>query len=158
MSARRALFGATALACALACAAPIPASAGATLNASWIVTYYSDPSDAQYGTQCINFQKTGGKDGETVGKWSSPTLAGWSGYWIQKGEHFSWYGSYVANGVTYATYDAGDFINTSLAAESSAGAFDAANGSPLFTGTATLALVKKCSEASSPFSPLLRRP
>jgi hypothetical protein len=134
------------------------ASAAVTLNASFVVTYYSDPAGSQYGSQCVNFQKTGSKDGETVGKWSSPTLAGWSGYWIQKGEHFSWFGSYVSGSVTYSTFDVGDFVNASLASETSAAAFNAVGGAPLFTGTATLTLVKNCNEASAPFSPLLRRP
>jgi hypothetical protein len=134
-------------ACAVACCAfflPTPSSAYLTLNASWLVSYFADPSGVPFGSQCVNFVPTGRSNGVESGVFNSPTLPGWTGTWVQKGEHFSWYGTFSQSGATYATFDAGDLLSPRVAAESSAGAFNTATGATLFSGTATLTQVKSC--------------
>jgi hypothetical protein len=123
-----------------------PAGAANSLAASWTVTYYLDPLGTQGATQCINFKKTGETNGITTGTWKSPTLAGWNGQWVQKGQHYSWYGAYAQSGATIATFDSGDFINANLTAEPSFAMFTT-GAKPLTqsSGTAIMQQVPSCS-------------
>jgi hypothetical protein len=128
-----------------------PAAAIIPLNASWMVTYYIDPSGSSGGTQCINFRKKSDAGGVVTGTWDSPTFPGWSGEWVQKGQHYSWYGKYAnAQGVNVATYDAGDFITATITAEPSIGAFmpDGTKPVSVYTGTATMLQVASCNGMS----------
>jgi hypothetical protein len=124
-----------------------PASAIVPLNATWIVTYYVDPTGAAAGTECVNFHKHADSNGVVTGTWNSPTFPGWTGAWVQKGQHYSWYGQYEASGQTVASYDSGDLINPDIGAEPSAGFFaiGTAKPTPISTGTVTLMQVPSCS-------------
>jgi hypothetical protein len=136
----------TALPLALAALAA-PASAIIPLNASWVVTYYLDPAGTSGGSQCINFRKKSDANGVVSGTWESPTFPGWTGEWVQKGQHYSFYGKYAsAQGVTVATYDTGDFITATITAEPSIGAFmpDGTKPVAVYTGTATMLQVSSC--------------
>jgi len=139
-------FAAVLVACVFVFVPGAPARASATLNASWLVTYYADPSGVFAGSQCLNFTFVQRKNGVVSGTWASPSLPGWAGGWVQKGEHFSWFGSYKLDGAAVATFDAGDFISPTIGAESSAGAYTASSGVPVFTGAATLTQVKNCND------------
>ena len=97
--------------------------------------------------QCVNFFKKAEKNGVITGTWNSPTLSGWSGEWVQRGQHYAWHGSYVApTGATVVTYDSGDFVNANLTAETSIASLIVANGvtTTNATGTATMTQVPKC--------------
>ena len=125
---------------------PSPASAAHTLSATWIVTYYIDPTGVVGATECINFHRKSQINDVITGTWNSPSVPGWSGQWVEKGQHYSWYGTYIASGQTYATYDSGDFINNNTTAETSIGTFSTATPPvTLFTGTATMVQVPSCS-------------
>jgi hypothetical protein len=132
-----------------------PASAGHGLAASWLVSYYLDPTSQPGATACINFNKKSESNGVIIGTWASPSIAGWKGHWVSKGQHFAWYGAYTANGNTYSTYDVGDFITTTGAAETSSGVFQVSPGAPLTvnTGTALMTLVSSCKGAPPHRSP-----
>jgi hypothetical protein len=124
----------------------LPARAASSLAASWMITYYVDPTGAPGSMVCVNFNKTGEGHGVITGTWTSPSISGWSGQWAQKGQHFEWYGYYTLSGKTVATFDSGDMLNPHAASETSAVA-NIVTGSPgtLFTGTATLQTVRACS-------------
>lgn len=123
-----------------------PASAVHTLNATWIVTYYIDPTGVTGATECINFHRKSEVNGVITGIWNSPTFPGWTGQWVEKGQNYSWYGTYSYASQTYATYDTGEFINSNMTAEPSIGAFSTATPPvTLFTGTATMVQVPSCS-------------
>jgi hypothetical protein len=126
-----------------------PARAAIMLAASWTVTYYLDPSGMQSTTECINFNKTGEVNGVITGNWNSPTFPTWKGQYVQRGQHFAWHGAYTKNGARISTYDAGDFVNADIAAETSIGAFAAGKTgvTTIHTGTATLTQVPSCSGA-----------
>jgi hypothetical protein len=120
-----------------------PASAFIGLAASWMVTYYIDPTGSMGATQCINFNKTTESHGVITGTWNSPTFSGWSGQWVQKGEHYAWHGFYTS---TSATYEVGDIINRNVTAETSAATLSFGSGgtTTLDTATATMVQVKNC--------------
>ena len=146
---RRFFLFAPALSAALAVSigSALPASAATQLAASWAITYYANPMGVPYATVCVNFTKTGVSQGVSSGTWTSPSISGWSGSYVQRGDHFSWYGTYAVNGKSYATFDVGDLINGVAGAESSAGSFALApsGATTVFTGTAILQQVKRCS-------------
>ena len=123
-----------------------PALAGHGLAASWLVTYYLDPNSQQGSTVCVNFNETSDKQGVITGTWNSPSISGWSGQWVAKGQHFQWYGAYNVSGQIFATADAGDFITKTAAAETSATVFRITPSGPVTvnTGTAVMTAVKNC--------------
>ena len=140
-------FAIIAIAASLLCAAlAAPASATVTLNATWVVTYYLDPTGAEAGTECINFFGPKTQNGVTTGSWNSPTFPGWTGQWVQRGQHYAWHGFYKKNGAHVATYDVGDFVNANITAETSVGKLaDGGNGPmTVSTGTATMMQVPSC--------------
>jgi len=126
-----------------------PVSAASGLAASWLVTYYLDPTGSMGSVQCVNFGKTGETDGVARGLWHALTLSGWKGEWVTKGEHFAWHGAYTANGETTVTYATGDFINRDQAAVTSAASLKLTSSGVVTrtTGTATMVQVARCSGA-----------
>jgi hypothetical protein len=128
--------------------APLEAFAASTLAGVWQITYYLDPTGSVGSTQCIVVNVKSHANGVRAGKWFSPTLKGWHGEWVQKGEHFAFHGFTSSN---VATYDVGDLINPNLASETSAGVLSYAKGSvtTVDTGTAALVMVSSCTGASS---------
>ena len=67
-------FAAVLVACVVVFVPGAPARASATLNASWLVTYYADPSGVFAGSQCLNFTFVQRKNGVVSGTWASPSL------------------------------------------------------------------------------------
>lgn len=134
--------------CAALIGTAVPASAGGGLAASWLVTFYLDPTGAMGSTQCINFAAASNVNGIGRGKWRSPSRTGWHGQYVQRGQHFAFHGSYAANGATFVTYAAGDFINSNIAAVTSAATLKTtATGEATHnTGTATMVQVPNCRE------------
>jgi hypothetical protein len=130
-------------------AVAVPAKAFNHLNASWMVTYYLDPFGSTGATECVNFKKTAETNGVVTGTWKSPTFPTWNGQWVQKGQHYSWYGTYSQSGQTFATFDVGDFLNANATAETSTGVFMVGASKPVTvdTGTATMVQVPSCSSA-----------
>ena len=124
-----------------------PAGAVGSLAASYAITYYRDGTGATYATACVNFNVTSRSHGVVYGNWSSPSISGWSGQWLQKGEHFEWFGFYTSGNTVYETSDSGDFINATTATETSAIVNAQGSQGPLFNGTATLQAVRSCSGA-----------
>ena len=146
---------------ALASSHAQPARGATLLAASWVVTYYLDPTGARGSQQCVNFYKKTASNGVKMGTWKSPTLPGWSGEWIQRGQHYQWHGSYVGpGGPTVVTYDVGDFVNDNITAETSVASLIVSNGvtSTNSSGTATMVQVPSCkgqpSHAAHPIDPL----
>lgn len=147
-------------------ATTLPAVAGRGLSESWLVTYYLDPSSTTGNTVCVNFGKGKDASGVITGTWSSPSISGWKGQYVVKGEHFAWHGSYTASGVTYATYDVGDLISaaggaSTGASETSAGVVQVTPNGPatVSTGTAFLSATASCNgspvrHASNPMTGL----
>lgn len=121
--------------------------AGAAVNSvgHWRVTFFLEPNHSTGATQCISFTKTGTILGEPrSGRWTSPTFAGWTGQWIQEGDHFRFYG--VTSSLGTAEFGAminsnsfsGEFAHFSKTngATSSAGSFQATRVSTCGTSLA----------------------
>jgi len=136
-----------------------PARAFTTLNASWVIQYSLDPNGTPGGSACVNFFGGTHSGNVVTGTWKSPTIAGWRGSWLVRGQHYQWYGSYAdAQGNTFATYDVGDFINATSTAETSVATYQVTrSGSyPIATGTATMTQVASCKGQTGSAGPLLR--
>lgn len=73
------------------------------------VTFFLEPTRSTGATQCIVFKLVPGTvAGEpNSGTWSSPTFPGWSGEWVQLGDHVRWFG--VVGGL--ATSASGNMAN-----------------------------------------------
>lgn len=76
---------------------------------SFNVTFFLEPLRSTGATQCIVFKLVPGTvAGEpNSGTWTSPTFPGWSGQWIQLGDHVRWFG--VTSGL--ATEASGNMAN-----------------------------------------------
>lgn len=61
---------------------------------SFNVTFFLEPLRSTGATQCIVFRLVPGTvAGEPMsGTWSSPTFPGWTGQWVQLGDHVRWFG------------------------------------------------------------------
>jgi hypothetical protein len=94
---------------------PALAASSPAVYGSYNVTFYLEPSRATGATQCIIFTPTNifgtGLGVTTSGTWTSPTFAGWSGQYIQEGDHIRWYG-FTTGGL--ATSETGNALNSVL--------------------------------------------
>lgn len=70
------------------------ATASPNVVGIWNVTFYLEPGRGTGATQCIVFKSVPGivAGVPTSGTWTSPTFPGWSGQWIQLGDHVRWFG------------------------------------------------------------------
>jgi len=116
--------------------APLAEAASPSVVGAWEVTFYLEPGRGTGATQCIVFKSVPGTVSgvPTSGTWMSPSFAGWSGQWIQAGDHLRFVG--VTGGL--ATTESGNIENAvnmggvsfnhflkSNAANSSAGSWSA---------------------------------
>lgn len=139
-----ALLSVTGPACASLAKADSP-----KLQGSWNVTFYLDPGRSTGATQCIVFKQTSGTVGGAVrsGTWTSPTFAGWSGQWIQLGDHVRWFGVTTGGLATEESGNIENFTNlggvsfnhffTSDGVTSSAGSWQAVRVARCMPGYAT---------------------
>lgn len=88
---------------------PIAQAVAPSVAGNWNVTFFLEPTRSTGATQCIEFKLVPGTVAgvATSGTWSSPTFAGWSGQWIQLGDHVRWFGVTSA----LATTESGDIEN-----------------------------------------------
>lgn len=79
---------------------------------SWRVTFFLEPARSTGATQCVVFTLAPGTVAgvPTSGTWTSPTFPGWSGQWIQLGDHVRWFGVTSA----LATTESGNMENNSI--------------------------------------------
>jgi hypothetical protein len=74
--------------------APLAQAASPSVVGSWKVTFFLESARSTGATQCIVFKSVPGTVAgvPTSGTWTSPTFPGWTGEWIQLGDHVRWFG------------------------------------------------------------------
>jgi hypothetical protein len=94
-----------------------------SVEGSWNVTFYLEPTRVSGATQCIVYTKVPGTVAgvPSSGTWTSPTFAGWSGQWIQLGDHIRWFG--ITGGLATTESVSFNHFSTANATTSSAGSF-----------------------------------
>lgn len=89
-----------------------PAMALPTFTGPWVVDYWQDDARGSAGTQCLNFTvDAAGVFGSRGGAFSSPSVSGWVGNWVQQGDRVRWWGRIGNN---YATSSEGTLINPNI--------------------------------------------
>jgi hypothetical protein len=78
----------------LVSAPPAAQAAEPSFAGTWTISYYLEPNYSSGATQCVIFTTASGTVGgvATSGTWRSPTFSGWTGKWVQIGDHVRWFG------------------------------------------------------------------
>ncbi len=87
------MFGLMVLA-ASAISMPLAQAGSPSIVGSWNVTFILEPARSTGATECVVFKLVPGTVAgvPSSGTWTSPTFPGWSGQWIQLGDHVRWFG------------------------------------------------------------------
>lgn len=72
---------------------PIVQAGSPSVVGSWNISFFAEPTRNTSATQCVIFKLVPGTvDGiPTSGTWTS-SFPGWSGQWVQLGDHVRWFG------------------------------------------------------------------
>ena len=118
-------------------------AASPSIAGVWNVTFYLEPGRGTGATQCIFFKVASGTVSgvPTSGTWVSPTFPGWSGQWIQTGDHVRFYGLTGS----LATTESGEAEGPSSFNGVSFNHFNKNNGLNSSAGSWTAVRVRSCS-------------
>ena len=94
---------------ALATAATQAIAGSPSVVGTWAVSFFLESTRSTGATQCIVYTLASGTVAgvPSSGTWTSPSFAGWSGQWIQLGDHVRWFG--ITGGL--ATSESGNMEN-----------------------------------------------
>lgn len=114
---------------------------------NWRVTFYLEPLRAVGASQCIVFTLVPGTvaGSPTSGTWTSPTFPGWSGQWIQQGDHVRWFG--VTGGLV--TTESGNMVNRNIFTGVSFNHFTASTATTSSAGSWVGVRAVSCTSGSS---------
>lgn len=87
-------------------------AASPSVVGSWNITFFLEPGRSTGATQCVVFTLVPGTvAGEPMsGTWTCPTFPGWTGQWVQLGDHVRWFGVTSA----FATAESGNMEHNNI--------------------------------------------
>jgi hypothetical protein len=117
---------------------------------NWNVTFFLEVGRTTGATQCISFIQVPGTVGgvSTSGVWTSPTFPGWSGQWVQLGDHVRFFGVTSA----LATEASGNLESNTLFGGVSFNHFFKTDAMTSSSGSWTAVRVPTCRLGTVPYS------
>jgi len=129
----------------LSALAPLAQAGAPTVAGSWNISFSLEPNRSAGATQCIVFTASAGTVAgvSTSGTWTSPSFPGWSGQWIQLGDHVRWFG--ITGSL--ATAESGNMVNHNAFEGVSFNHFSTANAMTSSAGSWTGTRVSSCRQS-----------
>lgn len=128
---------------------PLAQAASPSVVGNWNVTFFLEPARSTGATQCVVFKLVPGTVGgvPTSGTWTSTTFPGWSGQWVQLGDHVRWFGVTSA----LATTESGNMENANIFGGVSFNHFLKTNALTSTAGSWNAVRVAQCRTGSAPY-------